>query len=119
MGKRPGLYRIHLGPGVFLLTSRPNKAKRDMATNLTTEILKQIRDGIRDLRQGFNERLDQTNARLDQTSARLDLINTRLARVEHGLEDLGKLMRRSPSIKPSTSAFMPSMSSDWKGMYPT
>ena len=58
-----------------------------MATDLTIEILREIRDGIRDLRDDFNERLDQTNQRLDQT-------NERLERVEHGLSDLGKFMRR-------------------------
>jgi methyl-accepting chemotaxis protein len=87
-----------------------------MTTDLTTEILKQIRDGILDLRQDFNERLDQTNARLDQTNERLDQTNTRLAHVAYGLEDLGKLMR---TVKPSTSIFTPGMSSDWKGTYPT
>ncbi len=58
-----------------------------MATDLTTEILKQIRDGIEELRQDFNRRLDQTNERLDQT-------NSRLGRVEQGLNDLGKFMRQ-------------------------
>lgn len=51
-----------------------------MTTDLTTEILKQIRDGIKELREDFNQRLDQTNSRL--------------GRVEQGLNDLGKFMRR-------------------------
>ena len=62
--------------------------------DLTVEILKQIRDGIRDMQQDFNARLDQTNARLDQTNERLDESNTRLERVEQGLLDLGKFMRQ-------------------------
>ncbi len=65
-----------------------------MTTDLTTEILKQIRDGIEELRQDFNRRLDQTNERLDQTNKRLDQNNSRLGRVERGLDDLGKFMRR-------------------------
>ncbi len=51
-----------------------------MTTDLTTEILKQIRDGITELREDFNQRLDQTNSRL--------------GRVEQGLNDLGEFMRR-------------------------
>jgi archaellum component FlaC len=58
-----------------------------MATDLTVEILREIRDGIQELREDFNARLDQTNARLDQT-------NERLGRVEHGLNDLGQFMRK-------------------------
>jgi predicted nuclease with TOPRIM domain len=51
-----------------------------MATDLTIEVLREIRDGIRELREDFNARLDQTNQRLE--------------RVEHGLNDLGGFMRR-------------------------
>ena len=58
-----------------------------MTTDLTIEILREIRDGIGALRDDFNARLDQTNERLDQT-------NQRLGRVEHGLNDLGKFMRQ-------------------------
>jgi len=58
-----------------------------MTTDITTEILKQIRDGITELRGDFNHRLDQTNERLDQN-------NSRLGRVEQGLKDLGKFMRQ-------------------------
>lgn len=58
-----------------------------MATDLTIEILREIRDGIRDLRDDFNLRLDQTTERLDQT-------NSRLERVEHGLSDLSRFMRQ-------------------------
>jgi hypothetical protein len=58
-----------------------------MSTDLTIEILREIRDGISGLRTEFIERLDQTNARLDQT-------NLRLGNVEQGLNDLGKFMRQ-------------------------
>jgi len=56
-----------------------------MATDVTTKILIEIRDGIR----GTNERLDQTNERLDQTNERVTVlakitqgIDTRLSRME-------------------------------------
>lgn len=72
-----------------------------MATDLTIEILREIRDGISGLRKEFidrldqtNDRLDQTNNRLDQTNARLEQTNSRLANVEQGLNDLGKFMRQ-------------------------
>jgi archaellum component FlaC len=65
-----------------------------MAADLTIEILREIRDGIRDLREDFNARLDDTNQRLDQTNERLDQTNQRLERVEHGLNDLGRFMRQ-------------------------
>ena len=72
-----------------------------MAADLTIEILREIRDGIRDLREDFNarlddtnQRLDRTNERLDQTNERLEQTNQRLERVEHGLNDLGRFMRQ-------------------------
>jgi len=65
-----------------------------MAADLAIEILREIRDGIRDLREDFNARLDVTNQRLDQTNERLDQTNQRLERVEHGLNDLGRFMRQ-------------------------
>jgi uncharacterized coiled-coil DUF342 family protein len=59
-------------------------------TNLTLEVLKQIRDEGR--RNG--ERIDETNARLDETNARLNETNARLnetnARIDHLREDLGR-----------------------------
>lgn len=58
-----------------------------MSTDLSVEILREIRDGISALRDDFNSRLDQTNQRLDQT-------NERLGRVERGLNDLGQFMRQ-------------------------
>ena len=56
-----------------------------MATDVTTKILIEIRDGIR----GTNERLDQTNERLDQTNERLDQTNERvtvLAKITQGID---------------------------------
>jgi hypothetical protein len=58
-----------------------------MATDLTVEILREIRDGIQELRVDFNARLETLAQRQDQTNARLD-------RVEHGLNDLGIFMRQ-------------------------
>jgi len=55
-------------------------ARHDMTADLTIEMLREIRDGIGALRADFDARLDQTNQRL--------------GRVEHGLDDLGKLMRQ-------------------------
>jgi hypothetical protein len=76
-----------------------------MASEITVEILKQIRDGITSmhgdfaerldkLREDFNERVDATNERLDATNERLDGNNQRLDRVEQGLIDLGHFMRQ-------------------------
>jgi prefoldin subunit 5 len=65
-----------------------------MTSELTIEILKQIRDGITSMREDFNQRLDQTNQRLDQTNQRLDQTIQRLDRVEQGLTDLGQFMRQ-------------------------
>ncbi len=52
-----------------------------MGDDITIEILKGIRDEIRQT----NARLDQTNARLDQTNARLDQTNARLDEKFSGL----------------------------------
>lgn len=49
-----------------------------MATDLTVEILKQIRDELITTRTDLGSRIDQTNARLDQTNERLDQTNERL-----------------------------------------
>ena len=72
-----------------------------MASDLTVEVLREIRDDIRLMHSDFNQRLDQTNQRLDQTNQRLDQTNGRLdetngrlGRVEQGLLDLGKFMRQ-------------------------
>lgn len=61
-----------------------------MTTDLTTEILKQIQDGILELGQ----RQDQTSARSERVEHGHDDLNSRLGRVEHGLNDLGKFMHR-------------------------
>jgi cob(I)alamin adenosyltransferase len=61
-----------------------------MGSDITVEILTQIRDGI----TSINERLDTTNERLDTTNERLDGTNGRLDRVEQGLLDLGQFMRQ-------------------------
>jgi hypothetical protein len=65
-----------------------------MASDLTIEVLREIRDSIGALRQDVNARLDLTNQRLDVTNQRLDVANQRLDRVEHGLDDLGRFMRQ-------------------------
>jgi hypothetical protein len=41
-----------------------------MATDLTIKVLREIRDGIRELREDFNARLDQTNERLERVERR-------------------------------------------------
>ena len=52
-------------------------------TDITIEILKDIRDGVR----STNARIDSTNARLDTTNARLEQMRTdlseRIDRLEH------------------------------------
>ena len=58
-----------------------------MAADLTIEILREIRDGIRGVDARVEQLREDFNARLDQT-------NTRLERVEHGLDDLGRFMRQ-------------------------
>ncbi|MBI2898452.1 MAG: hypothetical protein HYY06_33180 [Deltaproteobacteria bacterium] len=58
-------------------------------TDLTVEILREIRDEIRTT----NQRLDMTNQRLDMTNQRLDQSNQRLDNVEHALLDLAEQQR--------------------------
>jgi hypothetical protein len=56
-------------------------------TDLTIEILKDIRDGVR----GTNTRIDATNARIDETNARLDArIDETNVRLDTGLAGLRK-----------------------------
>jgi tetrahydromethanopterin S-methyltransferase subunit G len=64
-------------------------------TDLTIEILKSIRDEVRQT----NGRLDQTNGRLDQTNARLDQVNER---VESGLSEVSRRIVES-EIRTSTA----------------
>jgi chromosome segregation ATPase len=66
------------------------------ASNITIEILKQIRDGV----SATNERLDQTNQRLDTVVHRLEGVeqasietNQRLGAVEGTLLDLAQQQR--------------------------
>ncbi len=58
-----------------------------MTSDITVQILREIRDGIHEMRNDFNARLDETNNRLDQRDAHLD-------RIEHGLDNLGQVMRQ-------------------------
>lgn len=48
------------------------------STELTIEILKSIRDEIKDTKTTLSARIDQTNGRLDQMSGRIDQTNGRL-----------------------------------------
>jgi methyl-accepting chemotaxis protein len=56
------------------------------SSDVTLEVLKSIRDEIKDTKTVLSQRLDQTNARLDQTNARLDQTNARLGRMSARLE---------------------------------
>src|SRR5262245_41805396 len=64
-----------------------------MASDITVEILKDIRDEIR----STNQRLDSANQRLDSTNQRLDRVETtlttRLGAVETALLDLAEQQR--------------------------
>src|SRR5262245_36289790 len=46
--------------------------------NLTVEILKSLRDEMKQTREQLSERIDSTNSRLDTTNTRLDTTNARL-----------------------------------------
>lgn len=73
---------------------------RDSKTSdITVEILRDIRDGVKQtnvrldrMGEGLNQRLDQTNARLDQMgeelNTRLDRTNARLDQTNDGLAGL-------------------------------
>lgn len=64
------------------------KKQSGSVANLTIEILKDIRNEIRNT----NSRLDQTNSRLDQTNERLERltvdVNTRLEGIDRRLEGI-------------------------------
>jgi chromosome segregation ATPase len=62
-------------------------------SDVTVEILKDIRDEIRGMRGDTNERLDATNKRLDAANDRLDTTNHRLDMVETTLLDLAQQQR--------------------------
>ncbi|MBI5478239.1 MAG: hypothetical protein HY906_05245 [Deltaproteobacteria bacterium] len=63
-------------------------AGKSRAADLTIEILKEIRDGVRET----NARIDQTNERLEtmrtELSTRIDATNTRMDAVEKVLHEL-------------------------------
>jgi hypothetical protein len=66
-----------------------------MDNELTLEILRDIRDGVRATNERLdvtNQRLDVTNERLDGTNQRLDVTNERLGAVEHTVRDLAEQM---------------------------
>jgi predicted DNA-binding protein len=69
-----------------------------MTTDITVQILREIRDGIHELRNDFNARLDAMCGdfaqRLDQTSSRLSQTDAHLERIEQGLTDLGQFTRQ-------------------------
>ncbi len=86
-----------------LRLSRPSLRgyPRSMAVDLTVEILREIRDGIRAMHLDSNERFERIEKRLasvDQRLASVDQcfasVDQRLERVEQGLTDLGQFMRR-------------------------
>jgi predicted nuclease with TOPRIM domain len=52
----------------------------------TLDVLKQIRDEIRELRHDTNARFGEVNERLDETNARLDRTNERLDRTNERLD---------------------------------
>jgi predicted nuclease with TOPRIM domain len=68
-----------------------------MATDLTIEVLREIRDGVRDLRQDMNTQISELREEVselrEEVSELRENVNTRLGRVEHGLNDLGTFMR--------------------------
>jgi polyhydroxyalkanoate synthesis regulator phasin len=67
-------------------------------TELTVEILRQIRDSVDHVGTSLGDRIDRLGERVDhlETSLgeRIDGTNGRLDRVEQGLLDLGKFMRQ-------------------------
>lgn len=69
-------------------------------TDLTTQVLVEIRDEIRELRHDTNERFGEVNQRLDKTNQRLDETNQRLtvlAQITQGIDGrLEKIEEREP-----------------------
>lgn len=64
-----------------------------MATDITAELLREIRDGIQGLRGDIDTRFDRTCDGLDRINARLDQTNDRLDGVVHGLDGLCEIAR--------------------------
>jgi hypothetical protein len=62
-------------------------------SDVTVEILKDIRDNIRGVRTELREEIRETNRRLDAVNDRLDLNNHRLDTVETTLLDLAEQQR--------------------------
>jgi len=68
-------------------------ASKSKAADLTIEILKDIRDGVRETNARLERvsselggRIDQTNARIDQTNERLEAMRTELSTRIDGVE---------------------------------
>ena len=61
-------------------------------SNLTTKILIEIRDEIKETRTSLTARLDETNSRLDETNSRLDETNSRLDHMGTRLDRMGARM---------------------------
>lgn len=64
-------------------------------SDLTVEILKQIRDEIRATRTDLSERIDQTNSRLDQTNSRLDKVEETLVELATQQRFVVKFLREN------------------------
>ena len=62
-------------------------------TDITIEILKQIRDGITELRVEFKGELKELREEVKELREEVEQSNVRLERVESGLRDLGQFMR--------------------------
>jgi len=72
-----------------------------MATDLTIEILREIRDGVHDLRRDVNTQISELRGEVSELRGevfelrgQMSELNTRVGRVEHGLLDLGRFMRQ-------------------------
>lgn len=76
-----------------------NDTTDSKTSDITVEILRDIRDGVRQtnvrldrMGEELNTRLDKTNARLDKTNARLDQTNDGLAGLRQEVEEGFRLM---------------------------
>ena len=65
-----------------------------MATDLTIEILKEIRDAVRTTNSRIDALGTKLSERIDATNERLDRMEQRQERFEAGLNDLGSFMRQ-------------------------
>ncbi len=68
-----------------------------MADDLTLQVLREIRDEIRETRTSLGARIDDLRdtlrARIDATNQRIDGTNERLTHVEHAMLDLAEQQR--------------------------